>query len=322
MKIYISIFLFLASSLIGCKIRKPTKSVRCETGEIMVKSTLNENNFSVIKGRVIDKVSGEILPFSKVVLTKEKIFFKGITTDMNGEFAINNVPSGKYEISINNTDYENVETTIYIEQPSTFNIEVHLLKHQIKIAKPVIYLYPLQPQTISVTLNFKGKLIHSYPSYPTSGWKVTAEPNGTLHDENGQEYYALYWEGIAGKEFTPQNGFIVSGKETAIFLEEKLAYLGLNRREANEFIMYWLPQLENNPYNLIHFSGIEYEREAVLTIKPQPETIIRFSMITQALQSSLNFPIQDLTSMKKVRKGFTVVEWGGCIINQLKTNSN
>jgi hypothetical protein len=160
-------------------------------------------------------------------------------------------------------------------------------------------------------LNYDGELTHTYPKYPKSGWTVTAEPDGTLWDEKGQEYYALFWEGLPSKPLVPKDGFIVPGKETVAFLEEKLAYLGLNRREANEFIMFWLPQMENNPYNLIHFSGTEYESMAGLTVTPQPETVIRVMMLTQPLQSKISFPLQDLSNLKKVRKGYTVVEWGG-----------
>ena len=48
-------------------------------------------------------------------------------------------------------------------------------------------------------------------------------------------------------------GFVVKGEDTAAFLQEKLAYLGLTPREYNECIVYWLPRLEGNPYNLISF---------------------------------------------------------------------
>jgi hypothetical protein len=138
-----------------------------------------------------------------------------------------------------------------------------------------------------------------------------------LWDENNQEYYALFWEGNPARQIIPQDGFIVSGKETASFLEEKLAYLGLNRREANEFIMYWLPRMANNPYNFIHFSGKPYEEQAALEITPTPETIIRVMMLTQPLESKMDYPLQDLRNLKKTRKGFTVVEWGGSEIKSI-----
>jgi hypothetical protein len=113
-------------------------------------------------------------------------------------------------------------------------------------------------------------------------------------------------------------GFVVAGKNTATFLEEKLAYLGLNRREANEFIMHWLPRMENNPYNLIHFANTTYTQQAELHISPQPETLIRVMMLTQALPYAQSIPEQDLSPLHKTRKGFTVVEWGGTeITNRL-----
>ncbi|MFR5640342.1 MAG: hypothetical protein ACLUDF_04555, partial [Butyricicoccus sp.] len=61
-------------------------------------------------------------------------------------------------------------------------------------AKPVIYLYPEQETTVSVSLDYTGTLTATYPAYE-DGWRVTAEPDGTLYDENGNEYSYLFWEG-------------------------------------------------------------------------------------------------------------------------------
>lgn len=168
-----------------------------------------------------------------------------------------------------------------------------------------------------MNLNYAGTLTHTYPKYPENGWTVTAETNGTLWDENNQEYYALFWEGTPSRQIIPQDGFIIPGNKTSSFLEEKLAYLGLNRREANEFMMYWLPRMENNAYNFIHFAGKQYEVQAELKITPKPETIIRVMMLMQPLKSKMEYPLQDLSNLKRRRKGFTVVEWGGCEIKTL-----
>ncbi len=54
-------------------------------------------------------------------------------------------------------------------------------------AKPVIYLYPEQETMVSVSLDYAGTLTATYPAYE-NGWRVTAEPDGTLYDENGDEY--------------------------------------------------------------------------------------------------------------------------------------
>ena len=57
--------------------------------------------------------------------------------------------------------------------------------------KPVIYLYPEEETDVSVTLAYDGTLTCTYPNYKT-GWHVSAKPDGTLTDEDGQTYNYLY----------------------------------------------------------------------------------------------------------------------------------
>ena len=88
-----------------------------------------------------------------------------------------------------------------------------------------------------------------------------------------------------------------------------MAQLGLTEREANEFIIYWLPQMEGNAYNRITFQTDAYTDAAQLTISPAPDTLIRVFMVWQGLDTSIDIPAQTLTAPE--RSGFTVVEWGG-----------
>ena len=104
-------------------------------------------------------------------------------------------------------------------------------------------------------------------------------------------------------------GFCVKGEDTAAFLEQALAQLGLNRREANEFIVYWLPLMEQNPYNIVAFQTEVYQDTAKLLIDPAPDTLIRVFMAWQASDSFVWLPAQTLTAPE--RTGFTVIEWGG-----------
>ena len=60
--------------------------------------------------------------------------------------------------------------------------------------KPVIYLYPEQEEDVSVELDYAGDLTCTYPEY-NGKWNVTAQPDGTLTDADGQTYNYLYWEG-------------------------------------------------------------------------------------------------------------------------------
>ncbi len=175
-------------------------------------------------------------------------------------------------------------------------------------AKPVIYLYPEEETEITVRLDYDGILTCAYPAY-SGGWTVTASPDGTLTDASGQTYTYLYWEGVTQTEYDFSQGFCVPGRDTAAFLECALAQLGLTRREANEFIVYWLPQMEPNPYNLIAFQSAAYTDSARLTIVPEPDSVLRVFLAWKPLEAPMDLPPQDLPAFE--RAGFTVVEWGG-----------
>ena len=174
--------------------------------------------------------------------------------------------------------------------------------------KPVIYLYPQEETEVSVKLLLDGQLTCTYPAY-NDGWQVTAAPDGTLTDKNGQTYNYLYWEGQVQAQWDWDKGFCIKGEDTAAFLEEALEKLGLTRKEANEFIVYWLPLMEQNPYNIISFQTTAYTDTAQLDITPAPDTVIRVFMTWQASDYSIRLLPQKLTAAE--RTGFTVVEWGG-----------
>ena len=176
-------------------------------------------------------------------------------------------------------------------------------------AKPVIYLYPEKKAEVTVKLNYAGELTCTYPAY-NDGWKVCASPDGTLTDADGQTYNYLYWEGVNSVVYDFSEGFCVAGSDTAAFLENALNQLGLTRKEANEFIVYWLPLMKGNPYNLIAFQSDSYTQTAQLSIEPVPDTLLRVFMAWKPLESAVDISTQNLTA--PVRTGFTAVEWGGC----------
>ena len=174
--------------------------------------------------------------------------------------------------------------------------------------KPVIYLYPEVETDVSVKLILDGRLTCTYPAYNT-GWQVTAAPDGTLTDAKGQTYNYLYWEGETNARWDMTEGFCIKGEDTAAFLEDSLEKLGLNRKEANEFIVYWLPLMEQNPYNIISFQTDIYTDAAKLEVTPAPDTVIRVFMTFQASDYMIRLLPQKLTAPE--RSGFTVIEWGG-----------
>jgi len=179
--------------------------------------------------------------------------------------------------------------------------------------KPVIYLYSTTEQEVKVQVNYDGKLTCTYPKY-NDGWDVIAQPDGTLINlADKKEYSYLYWEGTTNTELDMSKGFVVKGEDTEEFLKEKLAYMGLIPREYNEFIVYWLPILQENKYNFISFAGKDYENLAQLKITPEPDSILRVMMIYKPLKEPIQVEAQELKPFTRV--GFTVVEWGGTEAN-------
>lgn len=180
------------------------------------------------------------------------------------------------------------------------------------VDKPIIYLYPEEETDVLVKLGNNENLTCSYPVYKDTGWKVKAMPNGDLTDlETGKNLYSLYYESKNATEFkVEKNGFVVKNTDTIQFLEEKLAILGLTQKEAEEFIIYWLPILQKNEYNYIRFASMEeINKNMPLDIEPTPDTIIRVVMTYKGLDKPIKVEEQKLET--PIRQGFVAVEWGG-----------
>ena len=176
--------------------------------------------------------------------------------------------------------------------------------------KPVIYLYSTEKEDITIKLGKPNNITLSYPIY-NNGWEVVIYPDGTLIDKKtGRKLYSLYWEGKHTEPINLNEGFIVKNTDTINFLEEKLTILGLNEKESEEFIIYWLPILNKNKYNYIRFASIdEINKNMPLEISKEPDSMIRILMQYKPLNKKIEVKEQTLTTPN--RYGFTVVEWGG-----------
>lgn len=180
----------------------------------------------------------------------------------------------------------------------------------VKFYKPIIYFYPEEPTVCSAKVTLNGQLTCTYPNHGMNGWEnFVANPDGTLVFPDGKEYYALYWEGEQCAERDFSTGYCVRGEDTAAFLEWALAEQGLTDREANEFIVYWLPLMQENPYNVVSFQTTTYTDGAKLEITPVPDSLLRIFMAYYATDTEVE--IEPQTFDRFIREGFTVVEWGG-----------
>ena len=74
-------------------------------------------------------------------------------------------------------------------------------------------------------------------------------------------------------------------------------------------IIYWLPKMQDNPYNVITLHTDDYARSVPLTVSPAPDAQIRVFMTYYSSNTPVDIQEQELPHYE--RNGFTHVEWGG-----------
>lgn len=232
------------------------------------------------------------------------------TDDFYTDDEVNLVKVGKYE---DYEVYEEIEMPYNSKFIKTEKGYLHYKIDGVLLEKPNIYLYPEVETKVDVSIEFNGEITCAYPKY-NNGWKVIAKPDGKLIGrEDGQEYSYLFWEGLYESNWDLTKGFVVKGEDTADFLKDKLSYMGLKPNEYNDFIVYWLPEMEKNNYNFISFVNEEYSKDIKLNVNPKPDSIIRIFMVYEGLKDMIIVEEPHLKQYE--RNGFTLVEWGGSCID-------
>jgi len=242
--------------------------------------------------------------------------------DKHGIFSLETTP-GKHKfcfisadgcLSADSAIYLKVVTdSIAIAAQHKTEITIYFTSPTVTVDKPVIYLYPEKKTDVRVQLALQGQLTFAYPAYE-NGWSVSAEPNGMLHT-NGKTYNYLFWEGQLS--FAPQDkfsgeGFVVEKENLLAFLETSLEKIGLQSKEAQDFITYWYPRMQGSEKNYVRFLfNTDCEKYAALDITPKPDRVLRVYMLWSPLKGGESIGVQAQEFPAFERKGFTVVEWGG-----------
>ena len=226
------------------------------------------------------------------------------------EYRVYGAPKESYDDFVRNAPL------LYIRDPFGDFIELKNEKYlpQVECGKPVIYLYPEQEMDVRVFIRPNGGLTVVEPDYDQdSGWLVRAKPNGDLFNyQDGLAYPYLFWEGRGLGYERPEEGFVVGRDEVRAFLGEKLIELGLVKKEADEFIAFWLPKMrEKNFYFISFMPQEEFDSLAPLDVIPKPDTVIRVFMDFEGLDEEVAVEEQKIITPE--RSGFTVVEWGGAL---------
>lgn len=177
--------------------------------------------------------------------------------------------------------------------------------------KPAVYVYPEQKEPVTVKVFPKGNMTFTYPSYPSDGWHIVANPNGNIELDNKIFDYLYYEAQIPDTLVSSKTtGYVIAYNNLADLFNELLPKLGLNTKEKNQFAEYWLKALPKVPYYFVSVvPQTELDSIAPLAIEPQPETILRVALNFQPLDKPISVVPPQLPTV--TRKGFTVVEWSG-----------
>ena len=210
---------------------------------------------------------------------------------------------------------EDRKTLSYYSIDSSSMIFISLV---LRGGKPVIYLYPeIDNFDVKVKINMDkkdGEITSIYTlinENDNNTWIVKANKNGQITYKNRKHCY-LFWECLFNKSFDMKEGFLIEGKKSYEFFEQKLEYLGFKENEANDFITYWCPRMEHSKYVFISFQGEEYNKRAPLNIEPKPDCLKRIFMTFKLLDEKITVLEQNIDQFKiNERKGFFVLEWGG-----------
>ena len=197
-------------------------------------------------------------------------------------------------------------------------------------AKPVILLYDNEKKeneevSIKLTLNDGMNIGATYPN-PTLSigkqyeWKGTYSSNGNEDacqiTINEKKYDYIFWEGPCIKE-DQFNGEII-GIQSDKFEEELdllLEKLGLNERERNDFIVYWLTKLSGRTGHKITICNEKYDNEiSKLTISNYSQ-MLRVMLKFEEISSEEVNELKGIDSIQKKERptGKYVVEWGAIL---------
>ena len=284
----------------------------------LVNKKSSEKKVFQLKGKIYDC---EEIPISGVTVTNLNSSLQ-VITDSLGSFTL----PAKNDDVLNFTclGYESTRELVESEKIKNVFLKSVPVSTQILVKKPVIYLYPEKTTEVDFKFNFKGKLLTTFPKYDTS-WKITAYPDGKIFDKKTNRFYnSLFWDGemsFPSEHYNYRSGFVVTKKDLTSFLIQKLEHIGLNTNETNDFIQFWLPILEKNELNFIHFLvNSDYDCISTNDINPKPDTNLRVFMEFYGLEHDIQIEEQKLPKTNRI--GFTLVEWGGSDVSQNCVNKN
>ncbi|WP_036611142.1 hypothetical protein [Oribacterium sp. P6A1] len=180
--------------------------------------------------------------------------------------------------------------------------------------KPNIYIYTETEQNISVTFGMPQWLTKSIPDY-TGTWQVRATPGGILNAADGSTYGYLFYESETRPYyFQKDEGWLIKSDTRASQFEKILKAYGFNNTEIRDFLEFWTGKLsEDEDFMMYPQLTDTIDNAMPVKVSPEPDNIFRlwFTFEPYADQEVSKPVIEPIS-----RNGYTVVEWGGVILNE------
>ncbi|MFH1467072.1 MAG: hypothetical protein ABIO70_22000 [Pseudomonadota bacterium] len=221
-------------------------------------------------------------------------------TDAQGRFGLADLDTREVVLSFR---YDHVDFSFTLTNTSAADYTDLYFDDPAQAAKPNIYLYPEATQWVDVGLTFPGggAVVDSIPAYG-SGWHVEVDPDGTIDDTYGY----LYYEASVPPVLDTSAGWLLDGADLDGEFRALLAELGFEGAEIDDFVEYWVPELEGAPFYAVYPQ--DPEPMVGLDIVPAPDSVLRFL----ALVRPVPYPITITEPLIEPfeRDGFTAVEWG------------
>ncbi len=277
------------------------------------------NGKSRIYGHTFEGAGNSVLNNVSVLLLKDSVKIDQRLSNKKGQFFFQTLEPGIYELVTQSADMQETRSHLLELKPNQkLKVAFHIMHIMECVTKPVIYLYPEQKTELDLKLHFKGDLTYTYPKYDKK-WEVTAYPNGKI-EVDGSQYNYLFWDGKMPRK-SLRSGFagegsIVMGNECEAFLSASLDALGFNPQEKQDFLTYWVPQMIEHERMFVRFYVDENYDETIggITISPKPDNMLRVYMVVEPTQHQICIPPQKQAFKKLNREGFTMLEWGGTLI--------
>lgn len=180
--------------------------------------------------------------------------------------------------------------------------------------KPNIYIYTKDGTVVIIYFDDVSSLLTTIPYY-TGSWYVTASPDGTLTDSSGNEYGYLFYEAdVQTHIFQTEEGWLINADTRTAQYEEILREYGFNETEIKDFVEYWEDKLEaGKDYVMYPQLDDTVNRAMPMSINPTPTTLARIWFAFEEADSQ-SFKTPQIEKIN--RTDFTVIEWGGLILDE------